>query len=420
MFFRVKVNTDLKISTYGRLNQSDLLPTRMAPLLSGLSSTMTEIRMTTAGAAFNHIKSQWNNPTGVIPILSLIGGHIVQRAVAQLSGHPSHITPVAFSFGWAGYALNTAFSITRKGRLMPPPEYDCIVVSMNTQVSIRNKSWILARLVRDIGKDPAKGGLTVSFYKTILNGKDKKQGVPTLDWVYFSGIVVIITQIGIATIPGVVFHDWTIFLVTTIGTALSLCGGALPKWRVEKWNGRKTRKGDRSVICLTRGHGYSDAMIIISEGEGHYRLEDLANARDAPVSGTPTIALILSGLQLLLLLVVAALQDHAWFLIAIGTLGIVQNALAAGTRRDLGTTGIHLQQMRDPVSDRHDVLKALRKAEEIEPYVGVGLFPVFFPGGLQQRGKQWRNEKLQKYEDECCDEHKGRRRPIEYNKVRIL
>src|SRR5262249_17229924 len=41
--------------------------------------------------------SQWKNPSDVFSVLLILGGDVVARALAQLSG--SGLTPVVFSFG---------------------------------------------------------------------------------------------------------------------------------------------------------------------------------------------------------------------------------------------------------------------------------------------------------------------------------
>ncbi len=47
------------------------------------------------------LRGQWSNPSDIFTILLLIGGDIVQAAIAQLSAGPvSGLTPVSFSFGW--------------------------------------------------------------------------------------------------------------------------------------------------------------------------------------------------------------------------------------------------------------------------------------------------------------------------------
>ena len=171
-------------------------------------------------------------------------------------------------------------------------------------------------------------------------------------------------------------------------------------WKEEKWSGRKSQKDtDRTVVCLTRGNGSSDVMVIISEGKNQYRLEDLANARTLPVAHTVWVTSILSVAQLMIVLIVSNLNDHAWYLLAIGAIGIVQNIIAAGVRRDLGTTGIHLIRHGDPIHDRK-VMQALQKAEEKEPYVGLSLLPTFFPGGLRADEEQWRDDTFAKYKME--------------------
>ena len=94
----------------------------------------------------------------------IIGGDIVQRAVAQLAGHPSHFVPVAFSFGWVGYALNAVLSAIGEARLMPPPDCECILVNAESGYTKENRSWILSRLVRDHDLPTSARGLTIAFY----------------------------------------------------------------------------------------------------------------------------------------------------------------------------------------------------------------------------------------------------------------
>ena len=153
-------------------------------------------------------------------------------------------------------------------------------------------------------------------------------------------------------------------------------------------------------MCITRGNGYRDVMVIISEGAGHCKLEDLSTAPTAPVTGTTWIALALCLAQILLLLTVAGLNKNAWYLLAIGTLGMVQNALAAGVRRDPSTSGIHFKPMRyqhngQPiVVEERIVFRALQRAEEVESYVGLCLLPIFFPGGLRPDEEKWRDTKF--------------------------
>src|SRR5271169_122998 len=64
----------------------------------------------------SQMRTQWTNPGDIFTLLLLIGGDIVQKALAQLvgvrislskkgDGFGIPLTPVAFSFGWAAYAF---------------------------------------------------------------------------------------------------------------------------------------------------------------------------------------------------------------------------------------------------------------------------------------------------------------------------
>lgn len=340
------------------------------------------------------MKSQWENPNDILSILTIVGGDIVQRAVAQLAGHPSGFTPVAFSFGWVGYSLNAVLSAIGEGRLMPDPDCDCILMNAKSGYVKENRSWILGRLVRDhsVPSTP-DNGLTISFYDIDMT---KPPGVPSRDWVYYTGIATIIIQLGIAVIPGAVNHDWNTLIITAGGTLLALAGGALPQWRNEKWACRRLDSDDRKVVCLTRGNGFKDVIVIVSQGQGQLRLEDLATPRDSRDRFTMLAASVLFVLQIALLLTVAGLQSHAWYMLAIGSLGMFQNGLAAGARRSPPSSGIHLRE-KNIIHDSK-VFETLVKAEQAERHVGLSLLPIFFPGGLRKREEQWREERLAEYE----------------------
>lgn len=45
------------------------------------------------------LSEQWANPGDVFSVLLLLGGDVINRALAQLAGTKNRITPVAFSFG---------------------------------------------------------------------------------------------------------------------------------------------------------------------------------------------------------------------------------------------------------------------------------------------------------------------------------
>jgi hypothetical protein len=345
---------------------------------------------------FPEVKSQWQNPGDILSVLMLIGGDIVQRAVAQLAcSGPFRITPVAFSFGWVSYSVNALLSSVGTGRLMPDVDCPSIIINASNGYIRQNQSWVLGRLLRDHRSeyDHLQRGLTVSLYSTSAS---KQTGRPDRDWVYYSGMAVIPLQIGIAVIPGGLYDDWTILLITVTGIMLALATGALPQWHAEKWVARSLSspngKRKREVISLTRGNGSKDVIVIVSDGVG-LRLEDLAAGRDVHTSSTIAITCILATLWIAHLLTVAGLKNHAWYSFAVGAIGMVQNVITAGARRSPNALGFHLEQMQ-PTGVIHEdkVFKALQKLENLERGVGLSLVPVFFAGGLREDEEIWIQE----------------------------
>ncbi|KAI0059470.1 hypothetical protein BV25DRAFT_1129269 [Artomyces pyxidatus] len=343
---------------------------------------------------FSTLKTQWQNPNDILSILMIIGGDIVQRAVAQLAGSgPYSLAPVAFSFGWVAYSINTVLSAVGDGRLMPATDCPSILVNAKNGHIRNNQSWVLGRLLRDHRSrhHQKERGLTVSMYHASTS---KTPGVPDHDWVYYSGVTVIIVQLGIAVIPGAIHGDWMILLITGSGTLLALSAGALPQWRAEKWAARRlpSAKAKREVVSLTRGNGSKDVIVIVNEGTG-FKLEDLAATRDVRSRYTIFVTCALAVLWIAHLLIVAGLQNDAWYSFAVGALGMIQNVVAAGARRSSGAQGIHLE--RERVVYEEKLFRALKEAEGIEPGVGLSLLPVFFPGGLKKEEEAWRQERLE-------------------------
>lgn len=84
-------------------------------------------------------------------ILLLIGGDVVQKAVAQLTGGPnSSFTPVVFSFGWVTYAFNSVATAVGDGTFIPLPDYPGTFVNVGSKDRRENKSWVIGRLIRDL------------------------------------------------------------------------------------------------------------------------------------------------------------------------------------------------------------------------------------------------------------------------------
>ncbi|KAI0654356.1 hypothetical protein C8Q70DRAFT_925934 [Cubamyces menziesii] len=359
-------------------------------------------------------KASWLSPNDTLSILMIIGGDIVQRAVAQLAGSGPftpywHFTPVAFSFGWLAYSVSALTSALGDGQLMPPPDCPIQVVNARTGYQRQNASWVLGRLFRDHEKRRMKGGsLTVAFYRT---AKDEREpGVPEHDWVYWSGVLVILAQLAISVIPGALHGNWIVLIVTVGGTLLALVASGLPQWREEKYLERKInpQKGPE-VVCLTRGNGSTFVMVVVSETG--IRLEALAGGHDGRRSSTAAMAALLSLLWIVLLVTVEGLEGDSWYLLAIGGLGMVQNIVAAGAERGASAHGFHFEpfsQDRDVV-EKGKVMATLMAAEERQPGVGLALLKLFFPGDLRlDEQEYWDKKKLEKAEREAITRKVGK------------
>ncbi|KAI0750379.1 hypothetical protein C8Q74DRAFT_364577 [Fomes fomentarius] len=348
------------------------------------------------------MREQWRNPSDILSILMIVGGDIVQRAVAQLAGSgPGPFAPVAFSFGWVAYSISMLASTIGEGRLMPPSDCPSILVHAGSGYMRTNKSWVLGRLLRDEehrlehehtsaqthqGTDSvvphhSQGrGLTIAFYD-VKGGT----GLPAKDWVYWAGVSVILLQLIISIIPFFHHANWVVFFVTLIGTILALLGSALPQWRREKYAARFVDKPE--VTCLTRGNGAPVAMVFTATRG--LRFEDLAGAKNEHCHFTLVATVFLSLLWILLLLTVEGLDGDAWYVFGIGALGMVQNVVAAGARREPDALGFHLEKKPENVVWNGKVMIALQTAEQKVPGVGLALLPIFFPGTLRKEEIEW-------------------------------
>ncbi|KAJ5991370.1 hypothetical protein N7499_012027 [Penicillium canescens] len=376
---------------------------------------------------------QWTNPIDVFSVLLILGGDVVGRALAQLAG--SSVTPVAFSFGWVAYAVTAVVSTIGENKLMPLPDCACKIINGRTGYVRDNSSWVIGRIMRDYEswmddrnkdgpihrrlkrmiderwksdqeeaeanepgagarvKKPAQVGLCVSVYKA----GNANPGYPGRDWVYYLGLATSIVQLGIGAIPCGVYGDWGILLVTGSGIALSFAVGALPQWKREKWACR--RNTDKTVI-LTRGNGSQHAIVIIGNNVG-LDFEDLATGpvtADISASLSTRVFLIfLATLWILLLITAAGLRHNAWFLLAVGGLGIIQNIIAAGVRRSPKSFGIPLTP--EGVLGETKVMPTLFVVEDAYPRVGRSMLKTFFPGPLRPDEK----EKWERYERRAND-----------------
>ncbi|KAK6376144.1 hypothetical protein LTS17_007395 [Exophiala oligosperma] len=370
---------------------------------------------------------QWKTPGDVFSVLLILGGDVVLRALAQLSG--SGITPVAFSFGWVAYAITAVVSAIGENKLMPLPDCACKVINGKSGYVRDNTSWIIGRIVRDfeawVHQDvkvhlakmidqhweedkrkakaktsggpgtrsddvppPSQAGLCVSVYKAELAAK----GYPGYDLMYWLGFATAFVQLGIAAIPFGIHGDWGILLITAAGILLSFISGSLPQWKKEKWACRE--KSTKTVI-LTRGNGSQHAIVVLGDGKG-LDLEDLAAGQtnvDVSASWVTRVSVtVLAALWILVLITAAGLSRDTWFLLAVGGIGILQNIFVAGWRRSPQAYGIPLTFVE--VIGKTKAMETLFAVEEKYHHIGASMRDTFFPGKLREN-EVWRWEELE-------------------------
>jgi hypothetical protein len=386
------------------------------------------------------LRAQWQRPGDILSLLLLVGGDVVQKALAQLvgvsfrlfgAGPNIYVTPVAFSFGWVAYAFSALMSIFGDRRLMPAPDTSILVLNCENGYVRDNNSWVLGRLVRDheasveaaatsapldASQNPRNVSLKIDIF--VADPVGANQG-PTIRKAWFMSWVVIIVQHGLAVVPLVMHGDWAILMVTISGTAFALVTGALPQWTAEKWPAHRLHRAKKTV-ALTRGNGHQYVMVILGHEEA-WDLEAMSSARLKTRPETRWAYLALAAFWTALLITVSGLKDYSWFLIGIGGLGTLQNiyvAAAAVKPEELNIrlrphpvrptiTGYQMDKSAkralraadsgssDEEQDNslleklveepgvNDVMGALMELEKLIPKVGAALLTIFFPGGVK-------------------------------------
>lgn len=151
---------------------------------------------------------------------------------------------------------------------MPPADVACKVINAKSGCVRDNTSWVIGRIMRDYDywmdvriatetyavveevrkfkakerdekpareKEPlvqiSRVGLTVAIYQWMPY---TTPGHPKRDLLFWSGFIIIVLQLRIASIPLALFGDWGILMVTSTGTMLALPPGSLPQWKKEK------------------------------------------------------------------------------------------------------------------------------------------------------------------------------------------
>ena len=298
---------------------------------------------------------------------------------------------------------------------MPAPDCPCIVINGQTGYVRDNRSWIISRMVRDYetwmhrdtrdqlekiitekwnnqkrGKSPGKpdpprptqASLCVSIYKS----GEALPGHPGKDAIYYFGLMTGVVQLGIAAIPCGIHGNWGIVVITASGILLSLAMGSLGQWKREKWACcSKTQK----LVILTTGNGSQHAIVVLWEGRG-LDLEDLAGGRAITDSLTTTVTkvavILLTLLWIALLITASALNQDTWYLLAVGSIGMLQNILAAVVSRTPEQFGIPLSFQ--TVICRRKAMGTLFEVETNYHGVGRSMLVVFFPGKLRPQEEE--------------------------------
>ncbi|RYO19223.1 hypothetical protein AA0111_g10418 [Alternaria arborescens] len=374
----------------------------------------------------SQLSAQWTNPSDVLSLLLIIGGDIVQTALAQTAG--GWITPVCFSFGWVAYSFSTVIRVLGDGRLLPVPDYPVKVFNLKSSYMRENRNWVLGRILRDNEvfmnkhEPDAAYGIRISIY---VAEKRKSRSAPIhmseLCW-----LMVTLVQLGVAAIPLAIDGEWGIFLVTSTGIAAAFLAGQLPQWRIEKL---PFKQDSQKHIALTSGNGSREIMIIYGAGNC-LDLEELA-AGESPRSdrawkkshvlsrpvkdkggkglkhqdestarrtimwqGLPAglwITRLASFCQIVfwvaLLITVAGLRSHSWYLVVVGSLGMLQNAMLGAVARKPERRDLPLRHV-DTIATRK-VMDGLMDLEATIGGAGVRLLDEFFPGFLTEKEIQW-------------------------------
>lgn len=368
------------------------------------------------GAVIPGLSDEWKHPSQTSTVLTLVGPDVIRSALAQLAGTP--VTPTAFSFGWVAYAFSNLITTLNGGTLMPQPEIPCLVINANNGYEFvlssgplidvlssnrrDNHSWIIARILRDFQYwahpdvtqkvkqivDAAreddrrkernvnvprrnKAGLCISVYSC-----SRPAGKPVHDFVYYSGFIIALLQLAISSIPFGISGDWVPFLLTFFGIVLAFTTGALPHWKEEKWEAPLSKKR----VILTRGNGAQHAIVIDSE-KGGVDFEALAALEPTASLATRIGNVTLAVLWIVHLITLAEVDRDAWYLIAVGSIGMAYNVYVAGVHRRPAALGIHLDYI-ECFADRK-VMRALQAVETKNLGVGTSMLPTFFPGELR-------------------------------------
>lgn len=367
----------------------------------------------TASLASSLFQEQFRNPSQIMSVLLLIGGDVIQKAIAQVT-KKSPFTPVVFSFGWVSYAFIAVSSAVGDGTYLPRPEYPAKVLNIRSGDMRDNDSWVIGRLIRDLEIDVEnkikmvnnkhlETSLLITIFQAVPEQKSHKPLNPAADLVWWSFVPFLLIQLALAVLPIALRKDdrnWSIMLITCIGNMLALFTSSLPCIQAEKY---KCRGNSRSVYALTRGNGHKHVFILLPDTLTMFREED--RNYQTPKSSLPffddlaastfrasqpwrMVSIILAILWVVLLIAVGGLKQDTWYLFGVGAVGMIHNIIVAGMPRQPGAHGFPLKQSAGEletqfgrtVDIRRKLQSILLEVEEVYPGVGLALRRLFFTG----------------------------------------
>ncbi|PKK51614.1 hypothetical protein CI102_3976 [Trichoderma harzianum] len=358
----------------------------MAPRISFTGLSLNMIRSTQdAQTTANDFRDQWTNPSDIFSLLLLVGGDVIQKALAQFT--LNRFRPMAFSFGWVAYAFSHLLFAVGNLKALPDPDCPCTITRASSMpTTSANQSWLLGRLVRNhaywslpLIKDALKSGrisdqdasmyqlmepptrlkgLQIFVYKFVQSSPINRS--LSKDWPWFSGLITTLIQ---------------------LGTALA--------YATAHFSGYSTFRGDRTrasrkVFTLTEGNGSRTAIVFIKDSDIGVDLEYLTRVEFT--EGSQILRITMASVQLVfwvaLLITVSGLKTHTWFMVAVGALGMMQNLVLAGAPRTPEALGIPVQL--EEVVGLHKVMDTRLELEAKVPYAGKALLPIYFPGRLRE------------------------------------
>ena len=296
---------------------------------------------------------------------------------------PESDTPCTVITGKNGYTRDNGSFVL--GRVMRDLEHWADPEVLKKKNEVIEAAWTFQRSKAEKNETvprPRQAGLVVAFY---MPSTTRAAGVAGMDRVWWSGIVAFVIQLGIAAIPCGLYNDWSVLLITAAATVLCLATGALRQWQTEKWACRRMTTRDASPYILTRGNGAQYAIAILSNGQSGLNLEDLAtgfaNLDPPSITLFSRFAMLTLGvLWVALLITSSAITRSAWYLIAVGGLGMLQNIYVAGWQRKPEALGLPLEYK--GVVGYPKVIDTLYDVERKYEKLGKSMVPTFFPGDL--------------------------------------